>query len=485
MDTLLPALMLGAAPLAGLVLFIARAMMRTGRRTTALALGWMSVVGTALTIVAMIAAYEGSSSAGGFDLSEASIVYFFCGYLVIVTILVIQALRNVLPPSPDYDIELQVGAYAWLLIFAPLTLIAAFPLLVLLLFSYLVFSWHRWRRVKQACLLTLLNGVVEVNRPVRSVFRPTGRKSRWWAKRVDTFSNDIRDGLTYSDAAEHAGVIANEDVDLLRAAELANAVERELPRMARSARSRMRETWAVTGTMGPLVYIQTLATLFLCIIGFLMYWIVPKFKFIFEDFGVELPQITYSFFQLADTFVSTMHISTTGVACWLTAILATALIAIGGTRSLPTWALSRGPRRWSSPTVFHVLSTFIESGVPLTEPLIELAQRAKTPFWSKRWQELATATSTGVDIGRTLVLNGDLTLQESNGLTAAAQTGKLAGQAAFLRSTAIAIEDRSRRFATKLNSVLSFILFAFIAWLCAFAAIAFLICIVKMVNELS
>lgn len=51
-------------------------------------------------------------------------------------------------------------------------------------------------------------------------------------------------------------------------------------------------------------YLTFVLTCWLAITSFILYWIVPKFKDIFYDFGVELPGLTISFINFADLSVN-------------------------------------------------------------------------------------------------------------------------------------------------------------------------------------
>src|SRR5690606_16478289 len=55
---------------------------------------------------------------------------------------------------------------------------------------------------------------------------------------------------------------------------------------------------------GAMIYPVAVITVATCIVGFIMYYIIPKFKEIFLDFGVELPAITEVLINLSDWVVN-------------------------------------------------------------------------------------------------------------------------------------------------------------------------------------
>ena len=477
------ALVLGPGPAAGWLLFAARRLVRSGGRELGLVMAWVAVaiaVGQALML-----AYTAVQLALDADLGSAFLLVFMAAIVVTLVVLVVREIRSVGLPQPDRDSELNVWWLACAFIVGPGLLVLVAPVLAGMFLVYGVYLWHRWRRMKQANLLTLLTGVVELKRPPTEVFRPQHRVSGAWNRRINDFGHNLDAGMPYSDAGEQSQAIAPRDIVLLRAAELTDSVERELPSLALQSRRRLRDSWYSRGVLAPAIYLQILASVIFTIVSFLMYWIVPKFKYIFEDFGVELPAVTRSLITASNHGMTAFPVWLTALVAWLVAIVASSLVAVSGAPSMPAWLLAFGPRRWSTPTVLRVLATIVESGKAATGPLDELAQRSKHMFWHLRWSEVRDHASSGIDLAKVLTSTHDLTPREADGLAAASLTGQLTGQAAYLRALADGIESRGKQTASLISTSLSGVLFTLLAALSAFVCVGFFSGAVNLAYDLS
>ena len=101
---------------------------------------------------------------------------------------------------------------------------------------------------------------------------------------------DIESGSTLSEAmAKQPKAFDNLYVNMVKAGEAGGALEIILQRLAEFKERSQSLKRKVQGAMIYPVAVITVAT---GIVGFIMYWIIPKFKKIFADFGIELPAIT-------------------------------------------------------------------------------------------------------------------------------------------------------------------------------------------------
>lgn len=113
---------------------------------------------------------------------------------------------------------------------------------------------------------------------------------------------DVESGATLSDAmAKQPKAFDNLYVNMVRAGEAGGALEVILQRLAEFKERAQSLKRKVQGAM---IYPCAVITVAGLIVGFIMYWIIPKFKTIFEDFGVELPQITVSLIGVSDWVVN-------------------------------------------------------------------------------------------------------------------------------------------------------------------------------------
>jgi len=113
---------------------------------------------------------------------------------------------------------------------------------------------------------------------------------------------DVESGNTLSEAmAKQPKAFDNLYVNMVKAGEAGGALEIILQRLAEFKEKSQSLKRKVKGAMVYPVAVITVAT---CIVGFIMYWIIPKFKEIFNDFGVELPAITKVLIDMSDWVVN-------------------------------------------------------------------------------------------------------------------------------------------------------------------------------------
>ena len=113
---------------------------------------------------------------------------------------------------------------------------------------------------------------------------------------------DVESGNTLSEAmAKQPKAFDNLYVNMVRAGEAGGALEVILQRLAEFKERAQTLKRKVQGAM---VYPAAVITVAGLIVGFIMYWIIPKFKEIFSDFGVELPAITENLIWMSDMVVN-------------------------------------------------------------------------------------------------------------------------------------------------------------------------------------
>src|SRR6185369_4162755 len=169
--------------------------------------------------------------------------------------------------------------------------VLAAPIITLLVLGALG-TRHRGR---QATLLWLLAITVEKGMPIADeidAFADTvyGR----YRQRLKTLADLLRGGMSLPEALDGLpGLVPSWAVLVMHTgmknARLTEALREAAVLYAGQERERTNETYSFGGFM---LYLFDVMTFGLSITGFLMYWIVPKFKAIFEGFGTELPGTT-------------------------------------------------------------------------------------------------------------------------------------------------------------------------------------------------
>ncbi|RMG34262.1 MAG: type II secretion system F family protein [Planctomycetota bacterium] len=118
---------------------------------------------------------------------------------------------------------------------------------------------------------------------------------------------DIESGATLSEAmARQPKAFDDLYVNMVRAGEAGGALEVILQRLAEFKERAQSLKRKVQGAMIYPIAVITVAT---GIVGFIMYYIIPKFKKIFMDFGTELPGITVLLINTSDMIVEYIYLA--------------------------------------------------------------------------------------------------------------------------------------------------------------------------------
>jgi len=118
--------------------------------------------------------------------------------------------------------------------------------------------------------------------------------------------DDIEGGSTLSEAfAKHPKTFDRLYVNMLRAGEAGGALEIILQRLATFKEKAQSLKRRVVSAM---VYPCVVILVAVAIVGFIMYFIIPKFKKIFADFGVDLPPMTMVVIAASDWVVQYFYL---------------------------------------------------------------------------------------------------------------------------------------------------------------------------------
>lgn len=183
---------------------------------------------------------------------------------------------------------------------------------------------------------------------------------------------DVEGGSTLSEAmARQPKCFDNLYVNMVKAGEAGGALEVILQRLAEFKERAQSLKRKVQGAMIYPVAVITVATL---IVGFIMYYIIPKFKKIFDDFGTELPGITEVLIGLSDSVVNYWYL---GPAIPVGLVLIIKIIKKNKTgEMIVDWIMLRIPllgmivRKSIIARTARTLGTLIASGVPILEAII-------------------------------------------------------------------------------------------------------------------
>jgi len=208
---------------------------------------------------------------------------------------------------------------------------------------------------------------------------------------------DIESGSTLSEAmAKQPKAFDNLYVNMVKAGEAGGALEIILQRLAEFKERSQSLKRKVQGAMIYPIAVITVAT---GIVGFIMYWIIPKFKKIFADFGIELPSITIWLIYISDLVVDYWYlIPVIPFAFWL-------LLKIIRKNKMGEYIcdkillkipiLGKIVEKSTVARTARTLGTLISSGVPILEALIIARDTAGNAVFRRAFDNIYAAIREG------------------------------------------------------------------------------------------
>lgn len=131
-------------------------------------------------------------------------------------------------------------------------------------------------------------------------------KSKPLKKALNNIEEDVRSGLTFSDAAgKYPKVFPSVFVNMIRAGEATGNLDTSLERLAMAMEKQFAIQKKVQSTM---TYPMILLVITFGVAGFLMLTIVPQFVEMFNDMGAELPTITILVMAMSEFLQSSWYI---------------------------------------------------------------------------------------------------------------------------------------------------------------------------------
>ena len=208
---------------------------------------------------------------------------------------------------------------------------------------------------------------------------------------------DIESGSTLSEAmSKQPKAFDNLYCNMVKAGEAGGALEVILQRLAEFKERAESLKRKVKGAMIYPCAVITVATL---IVGFIMYYIIPKFKKIFDDFGTELPGMTVALITISDVVVNYWYL---GPALPFALWLMVKIIKKNKTGAyVCDWISLRIPllglifRKSIVARTCRTLGTLVASGVPILEALSITRDTAGNTVFYKAYEHIIAAIREG------------------------------------------------------------------------------------------
>ncbi len=225
---------------------------------------------------------------------------------------------------------------------------------------------------------------------------------------------------------------------LIHVGELTN---RLAPALREAAESRVRRHSIFRDLIGRIGYLGLVVNVAQSVIGFIAYFIVPKFEAIFKDFGVDLPPVTRLFFLTTDHVSA--YVPWLGLAELVGLIYLAVSLGSRGWQGLPL--VGRLFRLQHKAVILKSLALVVESGQPIDRAFTALAQGYPSARVQRKLQVALDLVRAGESWTAALDGVGLISPREMGLLDSASRVGNLAWA---LRALA---ESGERRLAYRLQ----------------------------------
>ena len=301
---------------------------------------------------------------------------------------------------------------------------------------------------------------------------------------LDGVIEDIESGNTLSEAmGKQPKCFDNLYVNMVKAGEAGGALEVILQRLAEFKERAQSLKKKVQGAMIYPVAVITVASL---IVGFIMYWIIPKFKKIFLDFGTELPGITLLLMSISDIVVSYFYLfPAIPLALWI-------FIKIVKKNKkgafVIDWIALRIPllgkiiSKSVTARTCRTLGTLIASGVPILEAIIIARDTAGNMVFQRAFDTIYAAIREGETMAvplREARIVDDIVV---NMVDVGEETGALDN---MLYKVADVYDEEVAVLVDALVSLLEPLMVIVLGLIVGFIVIALFMPLIKLLNDLS
>ncbi len=295
---------------------------------------------------------------------------------------------------------------------------------------------------------------------------------------------DIESGSTLSEAmGKQPKAFDNLYVNMVKAGEAGGALEVILQRLAEFKERAQSLKRKVQGAMIYPCAVITVATL---IVGFIMYYIIPKFKTIFEGFGTELPGITVMLITMSNVVVNYFYLfPAIPVAIWL--ILK--IIRKNKTGEyIIDWIALKIPvmgqiiSKSIVARTMRTLGTLVASGVPILEGLTIARDTAGNAVFKKAFENVYAAIREGESIAtplREARIVDDIVV---NMIDVGEETGALDN---MMYKIADVYDEEVGVLVESLINLLEPLMVVILGFIVGFIVIALFMPLVKLLNDLS
>lgn len=489
-------------PLLGVVILVALSMVRHSHQAALPRgmvwflhlLGWGMFGGGGLVVVGLLAIQMLHITVGEFQTGDLppAIIVLLVGVLVaaagVVQIAIAIGLSRPLTVQNQSLLQRNLSILrilGWTFIALPLMFVGVIFIFVPILFGAAGLGiWTHHRRAQQGSLLWLLAIAVEKKMPLIEEIEAYA-DSLWGLRRRKTqeLAERLREGIPLPQALEELpGLVPNSAVLAAYTGASSGTLAQSLRDAAVRHASSLDPSPVASSVSGFIIYCCSILVITQVIVGFQIYYIVPKLKRIFEDFSTELPAVTQALLAVSDTMSAFFLLFIPILA------LPSGLLLLMGVSYCLGWSNLRIPvvtrrfPRTDSPWILRILAQTVVAGRALVDGLRTLSAHHPRSHIRGRLSRTVQFVEGGEDAWHALESEGLINGREVAVITAAQRAGNLPWA---LNELADSMERRQTlRLLTAFELARPFVVIA-IGAVVAFVCIGFFSPLIKLLNDLS
>ena len=316
-------------------------------------------------------------------------------------------------------------------------LIALLPISIFLVLEDLIAGLNR--QVRENRLLWTLALAVRHGRPLAAevsalaISLEADYRRSWWSlmgwgrgypRRVDRLAQDLEFNPSLTSALLNTrSLLSPETIGVIAAAEDSGRLAEVLPELA--GRHARRITSQINGesVYTTIFYVWTVLLITVNVASFVMYWIIPKMKAIFDGFGVELPLLTQKLINFGEFWVDFWFIMLPLLGLPTTIMFLLQRFSSGNHQYL-RW-LTRWYPRLESPHLLSQLAFCVESGQSLPQQVQALADVELVESYHRRLERLQGLLEVGTPLPIAMEAENFINRREAAALDSATTMGHL------------------------------------------------------------
>ena len=348
-----------------------------------------------------------------------------------------------------------------------------------------LFALNRPEPIRQASLLMVLssgigNGDALIN-GLRSHAEECGSP---WSDRVNSLRALLEQGLPLSTALRNnVGLLPETVISAVRIGEQTGTLREVLADEAQRLANESGNVQVLGLSAGnSLLWLAVVGTIMTSVVMFLMVFIIPKFKKIFEDFATELPAITVRLVELSDftmAFGGLLFLPLLGCVAGIVFIrVYTSYQQI--TRGSPPLA-EHWPRFWV-PDVLRMLSITAAAGQPLSATIHSFVSDLRPGKAATALSGVRHRMDSGQEASEALLSEKLINQREAAFLQASVRNRHLDWG---LRHLGHAIEIKRLRWVKRMAMLIEPTIILMAGIFVGFVVIAMFLPLIKLLNDLS